>query len=82
MDDKKNLQYKIRRLKYPQDKDDIIEVCKGVYNGLDYVPHEWHLWVDQPHRYFTGIEIDGHIIACNCISIIDAGKTGNFLFIE
>jgi len=71
-----NLQYKLRRLKYPQDKEDIIEMCKEVFNGNDYVPYLWHLWVDDPNCYFTGMEIDGHIVACNRMAIIDDGKTG------
>ncbi len=57
-----------------RDRADVIEFCKGIWDGDDYVPEVWDDWFNDPNGILGVAEINGHAVACSKISLISKGQ--------
>ena len=44
------------------DEKDVLEICKGIWDGDDYIPYVWKKFVEDENYYFKGLEVDGKIV--------------------
>jgi GNAT superfamily N-acetyltransferase len=56
------------------DYPDIIEFCKGIWDGGDYVPEVWTRWFNDPKGILVTAEYDGHAIGCAKLSLFAEGQ--------
>jgi GNAT superfamily N-acetyltransferase len=56
------------------DRDDVIEFCKGIWEGDDYVPYVWDDWIQDTSGLLAVAELDGHAIGCSKITQISPGQ--------
>jgi len=52
------------------DKTDVIEFCKGIWEGGDYVPEVWEQWFHDSNGLLAVADYNGHAIACSKISLL------------
>ena len=57
-----------------RDQADVIEFCKGIWNGHDYVPNAWHHWFIHPNGMFATAEYEGHAIGCSKVTLLAEGQ--------
>lgn len=55
------------RLARENDRDDLIRISKGIWDGHDYLPRLLDRWINEP--YFFVCEYDGTAIACLKLSL-------------
>jgi GNAT superfamily N-acetyltransferase len=58
------------------DKDDVLEIARHTWDGHDYIPYYFDLWMKDRDSHPVGVEYSGHIIALANLRVIDGGKTG------
>jgi GNAT superfamily N-acetyltransferase len=56
------------------DQADVIEFCKGIWEGDDYVPLVWEDWFKDQEGLLAVAEYNGHAIGCSKISRILSGQ--------
>ena len=56
------------------DYPDIVEFCKGIWEGHDYVPEVWHHWLNDPNGLLATAEYDGHAIGCSHLALLADGQ--------
>jgi len=56
------------------DHPDIVEFCKGIWDGGDYVPEAWHDWLNDPNGLLVTAEYDGHAIGCSHLALLADGQ--------
>jgi len=57
-----------------RDHVDIIEFCKGIWDGNDIVPQAWGRWFKDPNGLLVTAEHNGHAIGCAKISLLSDGQ--------
>ena len=55
------------------DYPDIVEFCKGIWDGGDYVPEVWHHWLNDPNGLLATAEYDGHATGCAKLTLLAEG---------
>jgi GNAT superfamily N-acetyltransferase len=56
------------------DQTDVVEFCKGIWEGSDYVPEVWEQWFRDPYGILAVAESNGRVIGCSKISGISEGQ--------
>ena len=56
------------------DKADVLEFCKGIWDGEDYIDQVWDPWFRDPNGIFAVAEDQGHAIGCSKVSRIAQGQ--------
>jgi GNAT superfamily N-acetyltransferase len=56
------------------DRADVIEFCKGIWDGGDYIHEVWDDWFNDPNGILGVAEINGHAVACSKISLLAKGQ--------
>jgi len=56
------------------DQADVIEFCKGIWDGEDYVPQVWERWFHDPDGLLAVAEFEGHAIGFSKISRLSKGQ--------
>ena len=56
------------------DHPDIVEFCKGIWDGGDYVPEVWHHWFNDPNGILATAEHNGHAIGCAKLTLLAEGQ--------
>ncbi|MFW9800488.1 MAG: GNAT family N-acetyltransferase [Candidatus Thorarchaeota archaeon] len=59
-----------------EDKDDVLEIAKHIWDGHDYLPHVFEEWLSDPNSHTAALEIEGRVVALNNLRIIENGTTG------
>ncbi|MDF2531636.1 MAG: hypothetical protein K0Q65_1217, partial [Clostridia bacterium] len=64
----------LRELRH-EDYDDVMEICKDIWGGLDYLPSILHSWIDDNEGKFIGaVDSDTNkVIGTNKYSILADG---------
>ncbi len=57
-----------------EDREDVFEFCKGIWEGDDYVPYVWDDWIQDDQGLLAVAELDGHAIGCSKITRIAQGQ--------
>jgi GNAT superfamily N-acetyltransferase len=57
-----------------RDRAPVIEFCKGIWDGDDYVPEVWDDWINDPKGILAVAELDGHAIGCSKITWMSEGQ--------
>lgn len=57
-----------------RDRADVLEFCKGIWDGGDYIHEVWDDWFSDPDGILGVAEIDGHAVACSKISLLAKGQ--------
>lgn len=57
-----------------RDHADIVEFCKGIWDGGDYVPAVWRDWYNDPNGILITAEYNGHAIGCAKLSLLAEGQ--------
>jgi hypothetical protein len=52
---------KIRRITL-EDKERVLEICKTIWEGDDYIPQVFDKWVSDPNSYFVGLFDEDNIL--------------------
>src|SRR5512133_3832093 len=52
------------------DKVDVIEFCKGIWEGGDYVPDVWDEWFHDSNGLLAVAEYNGQAIGCSKVSLL------------
>ena len=65
----------IRKMRI-EDKPRVVEICKTVFGGTDYVPHEFEQYLEDPCNHFVAAEVEGVVVGTLNLRIIDTGTTG------
>ncbi len=47
----------------PADRERVVEICAGIWEGHDYVPEVFEAWVRDPSGTFQVGEVDGEVVA-------------------
>jgi len=55
------------RLARESDREDLIQISKGIWDGHDYLPQLLNRWINEP--YFFVCEYEGKVIACLKLSL-------------
>jgi len=53
---------------------DIVEFCKGIWDGHDYVPEAWMDWFNDPNGLLASAEYEGHAIGCSHLALLADGQ--------
>jgi GNAT superfamily N-acetyltransferase len=56
------------------DREDVFEFCKGIWEGDDYVPYVWDDWFRDADGLLAVAEFDGHAIGCSKVTRIAPGQ--------
>jgi GNAT superfamily N-acetyltransferase len=56
------------------DREEVLEFCKGIWDGDDYVPYVWDDWIRDVNGLLTVAELEGHAIGCSKITRISQGQ--------
>ncbi|MGE5462988.1 MAG: GNAT family N-acetyltransferase [Syntrophothermus sp.] len=56
------------------DREDVLEFCKGIWEGEDYIHLVWDDWFQDPDGLLAVAEYEGHAIGCSKISRISSGQ--------
>ena len=56
------------------DKADVLEFCKGIWDGEDYIDQVWDPWFRDPNGILAVAEYKGHAIGCSKVSRIAQGQ--------
>ncbi|KAL7880217.1 hypothetical protein SRHO_G00024710 [Serrasalmus rhombeus] len=59
----------------PQDYDEVMAISKGIYGGIDYLPHHYHSWMTEPNRVTIIARRDGKLVALESGLVVDGGTT-------
>jgi GNAT superfamily N-acetyltransferase len=57
-----------------RDRADVIEFCKTIWDGDDYVPDVWEDWFNDPNGLLAVSEYQGHAIGCSKVSLLSRGQ--------
>jgi len=57
-----------------QDRADVFEFCKDIWDGGDYVPEVWDEWFNDPSGVLAVAELDGRAIGCAKVTRMDDGQ--------
>ena len=57
-----------------QDRADVFEFCKDIWDGGDYVPEVWDEWFNNPHGVLAVAELNGRAIGCAKVTRMDEGQ--------
>lgn len=57
-----------------RDYKDIVEFCKGIWDGEDYVPEVWHEWLEDSNGILVTAEYNDHAIGCAKLSLLAKGQ--------
>lgn len=58
------------------DKEDVLEIAKHTWEGHDYLPYYFDVWIKDVDSHPTAIEKDGHVVALANLRVIEDGRTG------
>lgn len=58
----------------PRDQADVIEFCKEIWEGEDYVPEVWEEWFNDPNGLLAVAAYGGHAIGCAKVSLLSTGQ--------
>ncbi|TSL34616.1 putative N-acetyltransferase 16 [Bagarius yarrelli] len=59
----------------PQDYDEVMAISHGIYQGSDYLPHRYHIWMTEPDRVVIIGRRNGKLVALDSALVVDEGKT-------
>ncbi len=59
-----------------EDRSDVLEIAKHIWDGHDYLPHVFDEWLTDPDSHTACLEIDGRVVALNNLRVIEDGVTG------
>ncbi len=65
----------IRPLK-ESDRDDILEIASKTWQGHDYLPYFFDVWLKDKNSHSAAIEYNGHVVALANLRVIEDGRTG------
>ena len=51
------------RLARHSDYDDVVHYIGDVYNGVDYLLHYYHQYIDDPNYYCYVAEVNGRVVS-------------------
>jgi GNAT superfamily N-acetyltransferase len=57
-----------------RDHADVVEFCKDIWEGDDYVPEVWEEWLNDPDGLLAVAEYEGHAIGCAKLSLLSSGQ--------
>jgi GNAT superfamily N-acetyltransferase len=57
-----------------RDQADVIEFCRTIWDGEDYVPAVWEDWLNDPNGLLAVAETNGHAIGCSKVSLLSRGQ--------
>ncbi|EDO43641.1 predicted protein, partial [Nematostella vectensis] len=63
------------RLALESDYMQVVKMSKGIYEGFDYLPQCYHVWLRQPNRHVFVAVAGEQIIGLTSAWLIDNGKT-------
>lgn len=64
---------KYRKLAH-EDYDDIVDLCKDIWDGTDYLPEYFHRWVDDSGLFLGAVDADtGKVIGVDKYSVLHDG---------
>ena len=58
------------------DKEDVLEIAKHTWDGHDYLPYYFDVWIKDVGAHPIAIEKDGHVVALANLRVIENGRTG------
>lgn len=58
----------------PADKPDVLEFCKGIWGGEDYIPLVWDTWMNDPAVGMYVAEYAGHAVGLACLTHLAPGQ--------
>ena len=64
----------ICRLAVESDYPDIVEFCRNIWDGHDYVPEVWHRWLNDRKGLLATAAYDGHAIGCSHLALLADGQ--------
>lgn len=59
----------------PQDYDEVMAISHSIYQGSDYLPHRYHIWMTEPDRVVIIGRRNGKLVALDSALVVDEGKT-------
>ncbi|XP_072447551.1 histidine N-acetyltransferase-like isoform X2 [Chiloscyllium punctatum] len=54
---------------------DVMDISRGVFGGLDYLPARYHAWVRDPARRVILAKKKGKVVAFVSVNVVDDGHT-------
>jgi GNAT superfamily N-acetyltransferase len=58
----------------PQDKPDVMEMARHIWDGQDYIPYVWDDWIQDPHGVLVAAELGGRVIGLGKLTRMDEGE--------
>lgn len=58
----------------PADKPAVLEFCKGIWGGEDYIPHVWDEWMDDPDVNMFVAQYAAHAVGLACLTRLGPGQ--------
>ncbi|KAI4886533.1 hypothetical protein NFI96_026385 [Prochilodus magdalenae] len=59
----------------PQDYDEVMAISEDIYDGNDYLPHRYHIWLTELDRVTIIARRDGRLVALESGLVVDGGQT-------
>ncbi len=56
------------------DRDAIIEMSKHIWGGLDYLPHAWDKWLEDPNGGLLTVVLDGEPVGVSKVTLLSPGE--------
>ncbi len=56
------------------DRDAVIEMSKHIWGGLDYLPHAWDRWLDDPNGGLLTVLLDGEPVGVSKVTLLSPGE--------
>jgi len=63
----------------PSDESSVIELCKDIWEGNDYVPDRFSSWIKEPNSSPIGLFVDGELLA---LGNLEAAPDASFAWIK
>ncbi|XP_034553244.1 histidine N-acetyltransferase-like [Notolabrus celidotus] len=61
-----------------QDFQQVLDVCRGAFNGLDYLPVSFHRWLCEPGRLVFIARMKDRVVGLESALLVDGGQTAVF----
>ncbi len=56
------------------DRDSIIEMSKHIWGGLDYLPHAWDKWLEDPNGGLLTVLLDDEPVGVSKVTLLSPGE--------
>ncbi|MFC1683757.1 GNAT family N-acetyltransferase, partial [Candidatus Zixiibacteriota bacterium] len=58
----------------PSDKEAVVGFCSQIWEGWDYLPRVWDIWLEDPYGAFLVAELDGRPVGTDKITVLSPGE--------